>query len=426
MILGAPLPWVNEPGYNGQSETPQAHDHRLLVQCKTVRYAMLGWLDKPKAKGGIWSQISEEFWKHHALENLERVRGWAKSNDMLRKYDQRAQPHHAPFAHGGRPPKPSKAGTEDLLLKFEKAILEKFGIGGITANDPIVIDDDDDEIPAAKTSKGKGKKASKAKTSKAKKGEKKGVDFYDPYAPPTEEEKAIAQEFSAKLANAVDAQAEIDIMEAMFGGKGKAIKSGLGEASMADAATSTSSLKPKKGEKAASKSKAKAKAAGSKRRKEDDEDIDEDDMSAPPAKKSRRSSRKKASSYDDDTVDEDEDVPAFEVHNVKKKKGASLNNADSDLHQGKHQHQSQPQSKHLDAKHQSTQPPLGSDIGGQQSQWVYTGGKAQKEIRAACKEFGISYASTIKESVEKLERYVNEKGKVGGELVEKFGEMRMV
>ncbi len=38
MILGAPIPWVNEPGYVGQEETSQALSHKLLIQYKTCEY----------------------------------------------------------------------------------------------------------------------------------------------------------------------------------------------------------------------------------------------------------------------------------------------------------------------------------------------------------------------------------------------------
>lgn len=63
------------------------------------------------------------------------------------------------------------------------------------------------------------------------------------------------------------------------------------------------------------------------------------------------------------------------------------------------------------------------DSNGFEQKWVYTGTINQKESRAACKEFGIGAASSIKATIEKLEKHVNEKGKASKPLMDKWGKM---
>lgn len=41
-------------------------------------------------------------------------------------------------------------------------------------------------------------------------------------------------------------------------------------------------------------------------------------------------------------------------------------------------------------------------------QWTYTGSKTRKETGQACGEFGINAAKTIKDTIAKLEKYVND------------------
>lgn len=91
MILGAPVPWINEPGYEGQSTTKAAQDHRLLMQVKTLKYAMIGWLENefksPDLTEYVWKEISQEYWKHNGMEALATVHEWAKENPALMNYD---------------------------------------------------------------------------------------------------------------------------------------------------------------------------------------------------------------------------------------------------------------------------------------------------------------------------------------------------
>jgi baculoviral IAP repeat-containing protein 6 len=91
MILGAPVPWINEPGYEGQAGTKQAQDHKLLIQTKTINYAMISWLENefksPNAVEFVWKDISQTYWKHNGMEALGHVREWAKENPALASYD---------------------------------------------------------------------------------------------------------------------------------------------------------------------------------------------------------------------------------------------------------------------------------------------------------------------------------------------------
>jgi hypothetical protein len=91
MILGAPVPWINEPGYEGQSTTRPAQEHRLLMQIKTLKYAMVGWLENdfknPLTAEYVWKDISEAYWKYNGSEALAIVREWVKENPALTNYD---------------------------------------------------------------------------------------------------------------------------------------------------------------------------------------------------------------------------------------------------------------------------------------------------------------------------------------------------
>lgn len=85
MILGAPLPWINEPGFAMQAKTPEAQDHKLLIQYKTVRYAMLGWLQPVDKRYAVWDDIQRVYWQYNGLSTLLAVKEWAKSNGMIVK-----------------------------------------------------------------------------------------------------------------------------------------------------------------------------------------------------------------------------------------------------------------------------------------------------------------------------------------------------
>jgi hypothetical protein len=111
MILGAPLPWLNEPGYENQGETPRALQYNLETQCKTVRYAMIYWLKKISTKDSIWKGVSEMYWKCHGQQVLNTVKEWTEGNSGLLNYNPRAIPYNPHHPH--HPPKKSKGKAKE-------------------------------------------------------------------------------------------------------------------------------------------------------------------------------------------------------------------------------------------------------------------------------------------------------------------------
>jgi hypothetical protein len=101
MILGAPIPWINEPGYEGQSTTKAALEHKLLIQTKTLKYAMIGWLENDFKNNMetdyVWKEISQAYWNYKGSEALGHVYEWSKENPALMSYD--------PFNPTGKKPR---------------------------------------------------------------------------------------------------------------------------------------------------------------------------------------------------------------------------------------------------------------------------------------------------------------------------------
>ena len=87
MILGAPMPWKNEPGFEGTGNTSRNLAHRARVQSRTLRFAMIAWLENrfadSQAKEHIWRDISQTYWQHNGLKVLEYVREWVSENPGL-------------------------------------------------------------------------------------------------------------------------------------------------------------------------------------------------------------------------------------------------------------------------------------------------------------------------------------------------------
>ncbi|KAK0110531.1 hypothetical protein ONS96_002138 [Cadophora gregata f. sp. sojae] len=87
MILGAPMPWENEPGFEGTGPTSRNLAHKARVQSRTLRFAMIAWLENrfadPQAKEHIWKEISQTYWQHNGLKVLEYVREWVSENPGL-------------------------------------------------------------------------------------------------------------------------------------------------------------------------------------------------------------------------------------------------------------------------------------------------------------------------------------------------------
>lgn len=121
MILGAPYPWHNEPGHEHDGESSQVKENKMVVQSKTLRHAMLAWIENPfydgTAKEHIWKEISQTYWKHHGSKVLCEVNTWVSENPHLLEFS-----HHLPYPFGpkkGRGGKSLPAGsTVNLINKL--------------------------------------------------------------------------------------------------------------------------------------------------------------------------------------------------------------------------------------------------------------------------------------------------------------------
>jgi len=127
MILGAPIPWVNEPGFATHENTPQAKDHKLLIQTKTVKYAMIGWLENQfnirESKEYIWKDISHTYWKHNGRAALETVKGWAVDNPDLVHFGARASAKKKKGKSKEVQPEPvPTSGGQDLVEKLSQCL----------------------------------------------------------------------------------------------------------------------------------------------------------------------------------------------------------------------------------------------------------------------------------------------------------------
>ncbi|KAG9245317.1 hypothetical protein BJ878DRAFT_501981 [Calycina marina] len=93
MILGAPCPYLNEPGRetHDPDSNPAVADTKR-TQSKVVRRAIIPWLEKLKdpvtdSKDAIWREISGMYWKHHARAVQQIItEKWAPSNPALISY----------------------------------------------------------------------------------------------------------------------------------------------------------------------------------------------------------------------------------------------------------------------------------------------------------------------------------------------------
>jgi hypothetical protein len=125
MILGAPVPWINEPGFSNQESTPQAKEHKLLMQAKTVKYAMIGWLENKfsnsDSKEYVWKDISQMYWKNNGKAAFETVKVWAVDNPDLEKFGPKAT---APKKRKGKnkDPPTDSVQTQDLVEKLANCL----------------------------------------------------------------------------------------------------------------------------------------------------------------------------------------------------------------------------------------------------------------------------------------------------------------
>lgn len=88
MILGVPLPWLNEPGFeNARKTDPRVVAHRNRVETRVLRFAMIAWLENDfaneDAKEHIWKEISQTYWKHKGQKVWEYVKEFLVDNPGL-------------------------------------------------------------------------------------------------------------------------------------------------------------------------------------------------------------------------------------------------------------------------------------------------------------------------------------------------------
>lgn len=98
MILGAPLPWENEPGHEGSGPTARVLSHKSRVQSRTVRFAMMAWIDDKddtpaqqftkNVKKLVWRDISRAYWKHNGEKVLGYVKEWVNETPGLLAFGQ--------------------------------------------------------------------------------------------------------------------------------------------------------------------------------------------------------------------------------------------------------------------------------------------------------------------------------------------------
>lgn len=131
MILGAPLPWINEPGFATQGGVPQANVHRLIIQLKTIRHAMITWLKKIKrpedntTTPDAWQHIVEAYFKYNAKKVLDTVEEWSTENPHIKCYDKASVPPPGEWIGNLALPTPNKKSptAENLALKLKELVL---------------------------------------------------------------------------------------------------------------------------------------------------------------------------------------------------------------------------------------------------------------------------------------------------------------
>jgi len=139
MILGAPLPWLNEPGYERLGIDKEAIRHKLRIQCKTVKYAMIQWLKKKndKSNNDIWKDINAAYWEHNSDSVYETVQQWVKDNPDIVNYGPDEPIRHIPGGHHAHS-KLKKKGKDKSEEPKPKANLLK-ELSQLTYPDRVVI-----------------------------------------------------------------------------------------------------------------------------------------------------------------------------------------------------------------------------------------------------------------------------------------------
>lgn len=138
MILGAPLPLLNEPGLAMLGASPDVIEHKRHVQVKTIRHAMIAWLVKTEpsteeTEPDIWKEFVEAYWKYNHKAVINTVEQWSLENPLIKAYNKALFPSLNMWAGGfGQTPAVQKkvmAVTEDLVQKLEGLILSRFAEG---------------------------------------------------------------------------------------------------------------------------------------------------------------------------------------------------------------------------------------------------------------------------------------------------------
>lgn len=131
MILGAPFPYYNEPGYgfiNPSEAGGPVVEYNRTIQCKTVWYAMVFWLEEKHKEEPVWRDVSDTYWKHNGHKVAKQVREWMKDNEALLSYEPNMPPYHAyghTHAHGlkMRKGKGKAKSTEHNLVQLLEALV---------------------------------------------------------------------------------------------------------------------------------------------------------------------------------------------------------------------------------------------------------------------------------------------------------------
>lgn len=300
------MPWLNEPGYATHVHSPQAQAHKLQIQAKTVRYAMIGWIMKiqqvaeQKVHADVWYTIAEVYWKYNKHDVLDTVEQWSTQNPLIKAYNKIVLSSLSLFADDPdqayhRGPAVAPLATDDLLQ---------------TLRELLKIEKSQDANPQAQGSSRAGttgeSSASKGDTHKGKR--KVSTDSENSKSGPSKRKKAKGIEDGTELDD-IDYESGLDSAEY-------------------DGNYTTSGLPPGGG-------------------------------------------------VLDDKI-------------------------------------------HSEAMYLAMAPLQEVEV-----TWVYTGGRSLKDVRAACKDFGITAARSIAETITRIENYVNEEmgGSLDVQLMVKHGKL---
>ena len=80
---------MNLPGLEAEEKTTHLiKEKNDLVEVYSVTYAMIWWVSDQvsSAKNGVSKDISAMYWKGKGLDLMNKVDGWAKSDERLREY----------------------------------------------------------------------------------------------------------------------------------------------------------------------------------------------------------------------------------------------------------------------------------------------------------------------------------------------------